>query len=77
MGLEVGFSFYLFSQSLIFKLGRLVRATWSDTNDTIDRLSAALVDLKESFDRGLACQAVFLSETLLQKVEMLGMLKTF
>lgn len=61
--------------SLIIPSGRLFRQTWSNTNETIEHLISALKDLKESFDRGVACQAIFISGTLLEKVETLGTLR--
>jgi hypothetical protein len=53
--------------------GRLIRSTWSDTSQKIDGLSAALLKVKESFDRGLALQSVFFSAKIRDDVESLGM----
>ncbi|KAJ7096825.1 WD40-repeat-containing domain protein, partial [Mycena epipterygia] len=49
--------------------GRVVRDTWSDTSETIDRLSAVLLQLKDAFDRGIAIQTTFISVKLLDAVE--------
>ncbi|KAJ7852745.1 hypothetical protein B0H13DRAFT_2206819, partial [Mycena leptocephala] len=51
--------------------GRLIRSTWSDTSQKIDGLSAALLKVKESFDRGLAMQSVFFSAKIRDDVESL------
>ncbi|KAJ7776917.1 WD40 repeat-like protein [Mycena maculata] len=56
--------------------GRLIRNTWSDTDSTIDKLSEALMKLKEDFDRGVSVQTIFHSASLLQKVETLVQLET-
>lgn len=59
------------------KPGRLFRQTLSDTNKKIDSLSTALSALKDALNSGVACQALFISDTLLQTVEQLGMWKCF
>ncbi|KAJ7142306.1 hypothetical protein C8R44DRAFT_846399 [Mycena epipterygia] len=48
---------------------RVARDTWSDTSETVDRLSEVLLQLKESFDRGIAIQSTFISVKLLETVQ--------
>ncbi|KAJ7840984.1 hypothetical protein B0H13DRAFT_2365945 [Mycena leptocephala] len=51
--------------------GRLIQNTWSDTSQKIDGLSAALLKLKDAFDRGLAFQTVFFSVAIKADTEYL------
>jgi hypothetical protein len=52
---------------------QLVRNTSSDTKEQIDGLAAALMKLKDAFDRGLAFQSVFFSAGIKADTEYLGM----
>ncbi|KAJ7823385.1 hypothetical protein B0H13DRAFT_2376076 [Mycena leptocephala] len=52
-------------------LRRLIQNTWSDTSQKIDGLSAALLKLKDAFDRGLAFQTVFFSVAIKADTEYL------
>ncbi|KAF7348855.1 WD40 repeat-like protein [Mycena venus] len=51
--------------------GRLMRNTWSDTSQKINGLSAALLKLKDTLDRGLAFQTVFFSVAISADTEYL------
>ncbi|KAF7354164.1 WD40 repeat-like protein [Mycena venus] len=51
--------------------GRLIRNTWSDTNQKVEGLSEALLKLKDAFDRGLAFQTVFFSVAIKADTEYL------
>ncbi|KAJ7191535.1 WD40 repeat-like protein [Mycena pura] len=50
--------------------GRLARTTFTDTDQKIKNLSTALLNLKDSFDRGEAIQAVVLSANIDIKVSV-------
>ncbi|KAF7348802.1 WD40 repeat-like protein [Mycena venus] len=51
--------------------GRLIRNTWSNSSQKVDDLSAALLKLKDVFDRGLAFETVFFSVVIKDNTDYL------
>ena len=54
---------------LKFDPGRALRNTWTDTDKKIDDLSAALLNLKDSFHGRLTVQSLFLSMKMLAQLD--------
>ncbi|KAJ7142333.1 WD40 repeat-like protein [Mycena epipterygia] len=52
-------------------ISRAVRNTWSDADKKIEKFSAALCDLKKSFEADLTVQFLFISTKILDTVERL------
>ncbi|KAJ7449200.1 hypothetical protein FB451DRAFT_1287823 [Mycena latifolia] len=48
---------------------RAVRNTWKNTEEKIDNLSAALINLKESFNGSMTVQVLFISSQVLKNTE--------
>lgn len=59
---------YLFL-SLTITTGRIWRQTFSNTKETINQMTKTLLELKASFDSGLAVQIAFLSMRTSETVE--------